>query len=139
MIDFKIQIIRGQGDNKQISGDLYLFNELGAKIFDCDTLERSWKDNENKVSCIPAMEYDCEKVQATEHIKYDHISILNVPGREGVCIHILNYFFQSQGCIGVGFMGDDINKDGEKDLLRSKDTFNKLMALLPQNFKLIIS
>jgi hypothetical protein len=112
--------------------------EHGATLFDCVGVELPWKDNESRISCIPVGEYDCVKVPATAAIPYEHISIANVPNRSGVCIHTANFVSQLLGCIAVGDKHVDINGYGLLDITNSKATYNVLMRLLPNAFKLSI-
>ena len=106
--------------------------------FHCDTLELPYKDNQKRISCIPAGKYLCKKVGVSGHIPYPHIAITNVPNRDGICIHKANYVSDLLGCIGVGDGLADINKDGQIDIIKSGLTFDKLMALLPNEFTLNI-
>ena len=108
-------------------------------LFECVGLELPWKNNEHQISCIPATVYNCEKVKATANIPYEHISITNVDGRSGVCIHKANYVRQLKGCICVGDKHTDINGDKQVDVTNSGKTFDKLMSILPDKFKLIIN
>jgi len=107
--------------------------------FGCLTLERPDKNNQRGISCIPKGSYDWVKIAATQKIPYEHILINNVPGRSGVCIHSANYVHQLEGCIAVGQTYADMNKDGQLDVTSSKDTFLKLMAVLPKFGRLHIS
>jgi hypothetical protein len=107
-------------------------------LFDCASMELPWKNNERGVSCIPLGDYDCEKIGATAAIPYEHIAILNVQGRSGVCIHKANFTSQLRGCIAVGDKHVDINHDNQLDVTNSGKTFNVLMSLLPNKFKLKI-
>lgn len=106
--------------------------------FKCDSLELPYKDNQRRVSCVPAGKYICKKVLASSHIPYTHIAITNVPNRDGICIHKANYVSDLLGCVGVGDGLKDINKDGQLDIINSKNTFDKLMLLLPDEFTLNI-
>lgn len=129
---------RFKDTGKQTLGRMQYVDEKNNVLFDCVTLELPWKNNKNKISCIPVGEYDCEKVGPSENIKYPHIWITNVKGRSGVKIHIANYYTQIQGCIAVGSSHLDLNKDGEQDVTASKTTFAALMNVAPNKFKLII-
>ena len=113
--------------------------DTGTQIlFECETLELPDKANASQISCIPKGSYDWVKVAASANIPYDHISILNVSHRSGVCIHAANYYTQLRGCIAVGKQRVDINGDGQKDITESKKTFEKVMSLLPDSGKLVI-
>ena len=115
---------------------------LGRLTFDgfsCDTLELPYKDNARRISCFPPGTYICKKVGATKAIPYPHISITNVPNRDGICIHKANYVSDLRGCIGVGNGLADLNKDGQLDIINSKKTFEAMMALLPSEFTLTVT
>jgi hypothetical protein len=63
--------------------------ELVIGNFKCKTLELAWKDNANKISCIPEGVYT---VVPRHSAKYGrHLHITNVPGRSFVLIHWGNY------------------------------------------------
>lgn len=99
------------------------------------TLELAWLGNKNKVSCIPIGTYDWIKCAPTKKIPYEHIAILNVPGRLGIRIHAANFaagqMVQLLGCIAVGETYADLNGDKIDDITASKKTLEKLMGLLP--------
>ena len=112
-------------------------------VFSCVGLELPWKNNEHQISCIPIGSYSCEKVPATPHIPYDHISVMNVPNRDGICIHYGNYAagikIDVKGCIIVGNKFADINSDNNLDIINSRITLDKLLLLLPSTFNVYIS
>lgn len=135
-----ITIFRQSDNGVETLGDLNVLKELkGPSVFKCDTLELPWYNNQNRISCIPKGVYKWKKVSKSDAIPYEHISILNVPGRAGVCIHAANYYTQILGCIVVGDKEVDINGDGQKDVTNSGSTFKALMKLLPTSGTLIIS
>ena len=107
------------------------------------SIELAWKDNKKGVSCIPVGTYKWRKRARTNNIPYQHVLIEGVPGRDGICIHAANYAagkkVQLRGCIAVGSGYLDLDKDGIDDIINSKTTFNKLMAMLPQNGTITIS
>ncbi len=125
-------------DNTQQTLSFLTVVESDNIIFSCAGMELPWKNNEKMISCIPLGDYECEKRKATANIPYEHIWIKNVPNRSGVCIHKANFTSQLKGCIAVGDKHVDINKDNLLDITNSGKTFNVLMALLPDKFKLEI-
>lgn len=133
----KIEVTRISDDTIETLGKLIVLNDQDANIFSCETLERPYKDNQHGISCIPKGVYTVVKVGAS-HIPYPHFAIQNVPNRDGICIHIVNFVTGLEGCIGVGVSIADINKDGEMDLSGSKIAFDKLFSLMPNEFKLVI-
>lgn len=141
MIDIKIIIHREEDQTVETKGALIV--DSGIQIlFECLSLELAWLNNQRGISCIPNGTYDWIKVPATEKIPYEHISILNVEGREGVCIHIANFAagkkVQLRGCVAVGSSYADINSDNIDDIVNSRKTYEKMMDLLPEKGKLII-
>ena len=84
------------------------------------TLELPWINNQRNISRIPSGIYLITPEIQEERGKV--FRILHVPGREGVLIHVLNYFTQTNGCIGLGERFTDINNDGEKDITNSRAT-----------------
>jgi hypothetical protein len=129
-----IHILRNNKSDIEITGSL----TIPEANFGCFTLERPDKNNQNDVSCIPYGTYDWVKIGATKRIPYTHISILNVPNRLGICIHAANFYNQLEGCIAIGNLLQDINKDDQLDVVNSMNTFEKMMVILPDFGKLVI-
>jgi hypothetical protein len=71
-------------------------------------------------------------------IPYLHLAIQNVPNRSGICVHVANKYSELLGCVAVGKGYGDLNKDGEMDVLQSRITFERLMAVAPDHFTLTI-
>lgn len=117
--------------------------QLTAGVFVCKTLELPDKNNQQRISCIPAGDYEWVKVGPSMNIPYDHIWIKDVPGRSGICIHYGNYAGSKKsdvlGCILVGRTLADINGDKITDITDSRKTFAKLMSTLPDSGTITIS
>lgn len=64
------------------------------------TLELPWKDNEPKVSCIPAGLYGIA-ITWSNRWKRPMMEIVKVPGRSGIRIHNANFASQLLGCVAV--------------------------------------
>lgn len=138
MIKSVIKISRSTISTKQTLGTFQIVND-DIPVLNGQTLELKWLNNQTGISCIPVGEYEWKKVGATKNIPYEHILILDVEGRSGICIHKANYFSQLRGCIAPGDKHIDINNDGEKDVRNSGFTFDKIMAIVPEKGKLIIT
>lgn len=136
----KAELIRS-ANQYETPGALYVIDN-GATIFKCDSLELLYRDNKKAVSCINTGIYLCKKREATKNIPYKHILITNVTGRSGICIHYGNFAagkkVDIKGCVLVGSGLTDINGDGFIDIVNSKKTFLKLMAIVPYEFYLTI-
>lgn len=102
----------------------------------CVTLELPWKENKNRISCIPKGTY---KVVERTSPKYGlHFHVTDVPGRSLILIHNANYVTDLLGCIGVGSEFTFINKDAHLDITNSRKTMAMLLKDLPKEFNLII-
>ncbi len=133
-----ILVTRSEDNGTQTIGTLHIFDEQNKEVLSCKTLELPDKGNARAISCIPKGEYDCIKVGATASIPYPHILLLNVPNRDGICIHRANYVRQLKGCIAVGEKHVDIDGDGEMDVTNSTKVFDQIMAIVPDKFKIEI-
>lgn len=137
----KVLLVHTFETHKETIGQMVVIEDAKA-IFTCDTLELPWIDNIRRKSRIYEGTFECAKVEATPKIPYEHIWVKNVLDRSGICIHIGNYATGKKvdilGCILVGSSHADINGDGQLDITNSRNTFNKLMAILPDSFNLII-
>lgn len=120
---------------KQIIGTLYVFNGF-TKAFECKTLELPDKNNQARVSSIPAGVYIVEKRWSEKY--GDHFHVKDVEGRSWILIHYGNYYWDTLGCILAGAEAKDINRDGHLDVTNSKATMEKLNQLMPEKFVLYI-
>lgn len=135
-MSLKVEIIRTEDNGTETTGKLYI---TGSEHYTCDTLERTYDGNKRGISSIPAGVYNCRKLGPTKNIPYDHIAIEPVSGRVGIRIHAGNLYTHSRGCVLVGLGWGDINKDGQKDVLNSKNTLKALLSYLPDTFTLKIN
>lgn len=92
----KLDIYRKIFGPKSTPGKL----SVDAQYF-CHTLELSWLDNAENVSCIPAGIYPVTVNMSAAHGKRMP-EILDVPNRSGVRFDIANYPHQLLGCVAVG-------------------------------------
>jgi hypothetical protein len=89
------------------------------RLFRCACLELPWKDNEPKISCVPAGTYPLHKEYSSAF--KDHLWELKlVPGRSECKIHSANYPSQLLGCIAPGLIHADLDRDGRLDAAKSK-------------------
>uniref|UniRef100_A0A6M3KD62 DUF5675 domain-containing protein n=1 Tax=viral metagenome TaxID=1070528 RepID=A0A6M3KD62_9ZZZZ len=122
-----VKLLRMNEDPKQTLGVWLVFDDLDL-IYDCRTLELPDKGNRKNISCITAGIYDCVKRSSTKFGK--HFWVTNVAGRELILVHPLNFFTQTEGCIGVGRWQADLNSDGKNDLVNSKTALSHIYSLL---------
>ena len=126
-------IIRDTFTEESTIGKLYVNGEEF-----CDTLELAWRDNQRRVSCIPAGEYKTRIRLPRESASRDYIHLLveDVPERDYILFHRGNTAKDSRGCVLVGqsrkqdFVG---NSRLAMDLL-----MKEIIHLGGENIKLII-
>lgn len=104
--------------------------------FECYSLELPWKNNKQKVSCIPTGKYACSKNSGTVKFPYEHFDIHNVPGRAGVKIFCEDFSVKMNGYVIMG--SDLIEKGIIMDAVDSSITLKKLTHFLPNEFELQI-
>ena len=110
-------------------------NLLISGRYFCVTLEPPEFDNMKNFGCIPPGQYECEKFYS-KHFEFFTYQIKNVPFRDSVEFHPLNWSKQTKACIGPGQY-----IDREKNMIRnSKMTFDKFMEIMKpyDKFKLTI-
>ena len=65
--------------------------------------------------------------------------IEKVSNRTGIRIHSANFYYQLNGCIALGVTPKDVNKDGQLDVLNSRNTIKAFEQFMGKsNFKLLI-
>ncbi len=105
------------------------------------SLELPWYGNQKSSSCIPEGKYEVHRIYSPKFGKCFHV--LDVPDRTAILIHSGNYaslteITDTTGCILPGMAFEDINSDGNMDIIQSKHALNKLLDILPDEFELHI-
>lgn len=108
---------------KRYKGFGVTMGELNFGTLRVLTLEEPWRDNVQKVSCIPDGEYVCEVVHS-DHLGFC-VAVNDVPGRSLIRIHAGNTLEDTEGCILVG---DSlvVDQTGVR-LLNSRKTLDRLL------------
>jgi hypothetical protein len=132
-LSIDLLLIRDTFTNKSTIGELFLNGERM-----CDTLELPYKDNQKRISCIPAGEYSVRIRVARESGSRDYVHLLvqDVKDRSYILFHRGNKAEDTRGCILVG-------QSREQDFVgNSTLAMNLLMKeiinLGGENIKLII-
>ena len=129
-------ITRNKSTKKETTGTLIA--NCNGSTFTCKTIELPDLNNQKMVSCIPKGTYTVKKVFWAKKLKYFY-QVQNVPNRSGIFIHEGNYYFNYEGCIGVGQSFADLNKDGEVDITSTVSTLKQLDSFFGgQPFQLTI-
>ena len=121
---------------KQTLGEIFALDSNNGILKQAVTLELPWKNNENRISCIPTGSYQVEKRISPKFGL--HFYITNVNNRSFILIHPGNYYSQILGCVLIGSDFSDINNDGLLDVINSRKTLNSFLDLMPHSFKLEI-
>ena len=124
-----VRIIRDWQDKTQTLGRCTIYDEEGKPIFSCMSLERGWRDNESRVSCVPLGNY-IAVLEYSDKFDTDLWELKNVPNRSECKFHSANYWFQLNGCIALGRSLADINKDGYNDVTSSRNTMKSFHKAL---------
>ncbi len=105
-------------------------------IYQCKVLELPWVNNQRNVSCIPEGDYKVRKRKAEESPSrtYDHFIVEDVPNRSYILWHAGTYFTHIKGCLLMGQYYNDINDDGQLDIMKTRYTIDLLDKILPQEF-----
>ena len=109
---------------------------LSGGAFQCFTLELPWLENERGISCIPKGTYKAFKRQSPKNGNV--FELRNVPQRTNIQCHSGNYTRQIEGCILVGASVTFLDADTIPDVTNSKQTLDRLLALLPNEFEVVI-
>lgn len=143
MKEIKMVISRSYEELETLGGAV-LFNGEEV-IFQFNTIELPLftvplKLNTVRTNCIPEGTYDVTKIYSPTKGKC--FQVHNVEGRTSILIHKGNYAtgkkVDTEGCILVGNGFEDLNKDGNVDVIGSTDTLTQLLLKLPNKFKLTI-
>lgn len=89
------------GENERTRGTLTCPGVPGTDALACVTLEPPWKNNQPKVSCIPAGVYEVV-ITLSPRFGRPMPHLLNVPNRTEIECHYGNTVSDTEGCILVG-------------------------------------
>ncbi len=109
---------------------------IAGHSFQCFTLELPWLENQRGISCIPAGEYEAFKRMSPKNGSV--VEFANVKDRSNIQIHRGNYTRQIEGCILVGDSVRFLDADSIPDVANSSAMMDRLLALLPNKFKVVI-
>ena len=132
----RLEVIRFHEDRFQTLSKFVVIDNYNCELIEGYILELPDNCNQNNISRIPEGEYACVKRNSEKY--GDHFHVLDVPNRSYILIHHGNYHTDTRGCLLPGQGLEDINKDGLKDVVKSKSTMKLLNNNLPDVFTLII-
>jgi hypothetical protein len=114
-------IYRFWKDLNQTLGNCTVLNDDLKPLFSSLSLERGWRDNQARVSCLPLGEYKL-KLEFSHKFQMDLWEIKGTEPRTECKFHSANYWYQLNGCIALGRNLADINRDGYSDITSSRST-----------------
>ncbi len=92
------------------------------------TLELPWRENERRVSSIPAGVYVCKRVDSPKFGDTFHVT--GVPNRDAILFHGGNSTADTLGCILTGTTFDPVGgMDGKNGVTGSKLAFQEFMDM----------
>lgn len=133
---YLVTICREPSKHGSTFGTLRIYDHEFDLIYACLTLELPFRQNEKNYSSIPLGRYECTFRESARFGA--HFQILDVPNRDFILIHFGNYVHDTSGCILVGNSAMNIDAFKGKEIISSKATMSKLLALLPKKFNLVI-
>jgi len=113
-------------------GVCYVKNEDGSVDYVGKTLERGWRDNKSRVSCVPAGVYSL-KLEHSPRFKKKLWELYGAPNRSECKFHAANYWRQLNGCIALGNKHVDIDGDGDVDITSSRTVMKKFHEIMSGN------
>jgi len=113
-------------------GTCYVKHEDGSVDYVGKTLERGWRDNKSRVSCVPAGVYSL-KLEHSPRFKKKLWELYGVPNRSECKFHAANYWRQLNGCIALGNKHVDIDGDGDVDITSSRTVMKKFHEIMSGN------
>lgn len=132
----RLVLNRYDENDRQTTGKIYVVDDQNRVLFECVSIELPFRNNEKRVSRIPAGTYI---IKLRKSKKYgNHLHVTGVPNRTLILIHAGNFYFHTLGCILAGEKFVDINNDGLPDAVSSKRTMKKLMEYITEGTTILI-
>ena len=130
MKDIKdIWVLRDLFFDQQASLGTFYVYEDSSQLFKCESLERGWVDNKNRISCLPELDTIIVK-EYSDKFKTDLWELKNTGPRSECKVHWANFFWQLNGCIALGNNRKYIDGDLIMDVTSSRDTVKKFHKIM---------
>ena len=127
----RIELKRFYRDKDRCLG-VWTMDDLEWPLF---TLEPSWKENKEDVSCIPVGVYLLKTYRSDEH--GNCFEVVNVPNRTLIRVHIGNWLKDTEGCVCIG--GSIDVREEELGVFESTDAMNELLSIIDEPSELYVS
>lgn len=120
-----LTIVRFAAEPDQTLGAGVLLSKHLDTLFQFKTVELPWKDNQRRISCIPAGTYTAIKHHSPKFGPC--LWLQDVPGRSEILIHPANFWHDLLGCIAPGEDHKHLDGDGSLDVNKSRATMKKIL------------
>lgn len=121
-----IRITRRTPNSKETIGDVVVSNNGIEQLY--YSLELPWLNNLVNKSSITPGTYVAKWEWSNKYGMYI-LRIYDVIGRSGILIHPFNFYYEIEGCVGIGKTLSDINKDGYVDITDTRNTIKAIYSL----------
>lgn len=126
----KLTIFREFQDDKQTSGRFSISDvDTNFTLFTSVCLERGWKNNEFRISCLPKGIYTLVYEYSDKFDRYLW-EFKNTHPRTECKFHSASFWFDLNGCVSLGAYYGKINTDEYLDLKYSAAMINKMHEVL---------
>lgn len=131
-----IIVNRDFGNKDQSLGVCYVIED-GKLLFKSESIERGWRDNESRVSCVPSGAYECV-LEYSPRFDKELWELKDVPNRSECKFHAANYARQLNGCIALGKARVDLDGDGQIDIASSRQAMKEFHKAMGDDKKAIV-
>ena len=107
-----------------------LKNGHPEKLAEFKGIELPWKQNQRRISCIPAEKYKAIAVRRSSNGSYA-LWVQDVPNRSEIMVHSANFARQLLGCLAPGKEFMDIDIDGVIDVTNSRAVMKEIEKIIP--------
>ncbi|MEI6865804.1 DUF5675 family protein [Flavicella sp.] len=126
----EVRMHRYNQDRNQTLSSAVIINPIRQLVYSSVMLERGWRNNENRVSCLPIGIYPLV-LEYSPAFKMDLWEIKESGHRSECKFHAANFWKQLNGCVAPGRRPRDLDNDGYLDVTDSKKTladFHKALS-----------
>lgn len=129
-----LRLVRLSDDGSKTLGVLEVYRRRNAEspLARFFTVERPWKDNATRVSCIPTGVYRLERRRSERFGLHLHVRGTE-PARSLILIHAGNDVKDVVGCVAIGTGTADIDGDGDLEVTTSAVAVKRLLELVPES------
>lgn len=126
-----VEIFRMFQNENQSSGNIMIYNEERFPLFSSLSLERGWRNNQFRVSCLPKGTYPLV-LEWSPAFKRNLWEIKETEPRTECKFHEASFWKDLNGCISPGVIYTHINNDNYLDLKWSTFALKRFHDTLDQ-------